>query len=87
MNATEKDRDILARTLYGDGFEDQIALASTIRKRVFDGQAASWWGGICWRVPEAVAVQLLEPERPELHLPERCQADPCRAVRLGSARG
>lgn len=42
VNATGKDRDILARTLYGDGFEDQIALASTIRKRVFDGQAVSW---------------------------------------------
>lgn len=40
-------------------------------------------GGLRRCVPEAVAVQLLEPERPELRLPERCQADPCRAVRLG----
>lgn len=55
MNATEKDRDILARTLYGEargeGFEGQIAVAWTIRNRVFDGKAKSWWGegyaGVC----------------------------------------
>ena len=41
MNASEKDRDILARTLWGEargeGLDGQIAVAWTIRNRVFDG--------------------------------------------------
>jgi N-acetylmuramoyl-L-alanine amidase len=46
MTATEKDRDILAHTLWGEargeGLAGQIAVAWTIRKRVFDGKANSW---------------------------------------------
>ncbi|MFT8135469.1 hypothetical protein ACMYLZ_23150, partial [Salmonella enterica subsp. enterica serovar Enteritidis] len=45
---SDKDRDILARTLWGEargeGQAGQIAVAWTIRNRVFDGKAKSWWG-------------------------------------------
>ena len=55
MSVTEKDLDILARTLWGEARgEDligQIAVAWTIRNRVFDGKDKSWWGegyaGVC----------------------------------------
>lgn len=55
MTVTEKDRDILARTLWGEArgeeLTGQIAVAWTIRNRVFDGTAKSWWGegyaGVC----------------------------------------
>jgi spore germination cell wall hydrolase CwlJ-like protein len=48
MPITEKDRDILARTLWGEargeGTAGQIAVAWTIHNRVFDGKTNSWWG-------------------------------------------
>ncbi|VVO24210.1 hypothetical protein PS723_04459 [Pseudomonas fluorescens] len=55
MTVTEKNRDILARTLWGEargeGLAGQIAVAWTIRNRVNDGKAKSWWGegyaGVC----------------------------------------
>jgi len=55
MTVSEKDRDILARTLWGEargeGLAGQIAVAWTIRNRVEDGRAKSWWGegyaGVC----------------------------------------
>lgn len=55
MTETEKDRNILARTLCGEarveGLDGQIAVAWAIRNRVFDGKAKSWWGegyaGVC----------------------------------------
>ncbi|CAI8706391.1 N-acetylmuramoyl-L-alanine amidase [Pseudomonas sp. IT-196MI5] len=55
MVETEKDRDILARTLWGEArgesLAGQIAVAWTIRNRVNDGKAKSWWGegyaGVC----------------------------------------
>lgn len=55
MTATEKDRDILARTLWGgargEGTAGQIAVAWTIKNRVIDGKTSSWWGecyaGVC----------------------------------------
>lgn len=55
MTATEKDRDILARTLWGEArgetLAGQIAVAWTIRNRVNDGKTKSWWGesyaGVC----------------------------------------
>ena len=69
----EKDRDILARTSWGEArgesLAGQIAMAWTIRNRVNDGKARSWWGeGRC--VPKALPVQLLEQERSEFRLPE-----------------
>ena len=55
MTETEKNRDILARTLWGEargeGLAGQIAVGWTIRNRTFDGKAKSWWGegyaGVC----------------------------------------
>ncbi|CAI8773758.1 N-acetylmuramoyl-L-alanine amidase [Pseudomonas jessenii] len=55
MTVTEKDRDILARTLWGEArgesLAGQIAVACTIRNRVNDGKTRSWWGegyaGVC----------------------------------------
>lgn len=55
MPVTDKDRDILARTLYGEArgesLAGQIAVAWTIRNRVNDGKDKSWWGegytGVC----------------------------------------
>lgn len=49
MNEAEKDRDILARTLWGEvrgeGLAGQVAVAWTIRNRVFDGARPSRGGG------------------------------------------
>jgi len=55
MTVTERDRDILSRTLWGEARGEDliglIAVAWTIRNRVFDGKAKSWWGegyaGVC----------------------------------------
>lgn len=55
MAVTEKDRDTLARTLWGEArgesLAGQIAVAWTIRNRVNDGKDKSWWGegyaGVC----------------------------------------
>ncbi|MGH8345720.1 MAG: cell wall hydrolase [Pseudomonas sp.] len=55
MAESEKDRDILARTLWGEArgesLAGQIAVGWTIRNRVNDGKAKSWWGegytGVC----------------------------------------
>lgn len=55
MPVSEKDRDVLARTLWGEARGEslvgQIAVAWTIRNRVNDGKARSWWGegytGVC----------------------------------------
>jgi spore germination cell wall hydrolase CwlJ-like protein len=55
MTETDKDRDILARTLWGEARGEslvgQIAVAWAIRNRVNDGKAKSWWGegyaGVC----------------------------------------
>jgi spore germination cell wall hydrolase CwlJ-like protein len=46
ITANEKDRDILARTLWGEArgesLDGQIAVAWTFRKRVNDGKPKSW---------------------------------------------
>lgn len=55
MPVTDKDHDILARTLWGEArgesLAGHIAVAWTIRNRVNDGRAKSWWGegytGVC----------------------------------------
>ncbi|VVN47382.1 cell wall hydrolase [Pseudomonas fluorescens] len=55
MTGLERDREILARTLWGEArgesLAGQIAVAWTIRNRVNDGKAKSWWGegyaGVC----------------------------------------
>lgn len=88
MAETEKDRDILARTLWGgrgESLAGQIAVAWTICNRVNDGKARSWWGGgLCRCVPKALPVQLLEQERPELRLPEWREADSLPRVGAGA---
>ena len=55
MTISDRERDILARTLWGEArgesLAGQIAVAWTIRNRVNDGKAKSWWGegyaGVC----------------------------------------
>ena len=55
MIETEKDRDVLARTLWGEArgesLAGMVAVAWTIRNRVNDGKSKSWWGegyaGVC----------------------------------------
>lgn len=55
MTVTDRDRDILARTLWcealGEGLAEQIAVRWKICNRVNDGKAKSWWGegyaGVC----------------------------------------
>lgn len=55
MTVTERDRDVLARTLWGEsrgeGIAGMIAVAWSIRNRVNDGKERSWWGegytGVC----------------------------------------
>ena len=55
MTVSEKDRDVLARTLWGEargeGLAGMVAVAWTIRNRVDDGKDKSWWGegyaGVC----------------------------------------
>ena len=55
MTVTNNDRDVLARTIYGEargeGMAGMIAVAWTIRNRVNDGKDKSWWGegfaGVC----------------------------------------
>ena len=55
MSVNEKDRDVLSRTLWGEArgenLAGMVAVAWTIRNRVNDGKAKSWWGegyaGVC----------------------------------------
>ncbi len=55
MNYTDDDIDVLARTIWGEargeGNLGLVAVGWTIRNRVFDGKAKSWWGegyrGVC----------------------------------------
>ena len=55
MPVSEKDRDVLARTIWGEArgesLAGKVAVAWTIRNRVFDGKEKSWWGegytGVC----------------------------------------
>jgi len=55
MTVTESDRDVLARTLWGEARGEspagKIAVAWTIHNRVNDGNPRSWWGegyaGVC----------------------------------------
>lgn len=74
MSATEKDRDVLARTLWGEArgetLAGQIAVAWTIRNRVFDGKSNSWWGegyaGVCQKPYQFSCWNKGDPNQPFL---------------------
>ncbi|WP_219097748.1 cell wall hydrolase [Pseudomonas sp. UMAB-40] len=72
--ATVADIDILARTLWGEARgESQAgmeAVAWTIRNRVFDGKAKSWWGegyaGVCQKPWQFSCWNANDPNSPYL---------------------
>jgi spore germination cell wall hydrolase CwlJ-like protein len=74
MTVTEKDRDVLARTLWGEargeGAAGQVAVAWTIRNRVFDGKKKSWWGegyaGVCQKAWQFSCWNTNDPNYPYL---------------------
>jgi spore germination cell wall hydrolase CwlJ-like protein len=74
MTATEKDRDILARTLWGEArgenLAGQIAVAWSIRNGVDDGKAKSWWGegyaGVCQKPYQFSCWDKNDPNLPYL---------------------
>lgn len=76
MTAAEKERDILAHTLWGeargDGADGQVAVAWTTRNRLNDGKTNSCWGEGYEGGGETLAVQLLEQERSEFPIPQWC---------------
>lgn len=74
MTETEKDRDIFARTLWGEARGESLAgmqaCAWTIRNRVFDGRATSWWGegyaGVCQKPWQFSCWNANDPNSPYL---------------------
>jgi spore germination cell wall hydrolase CwlJ-like protein len=72
--ATTSEIDILARTLWGEARgESQAgmeAVAWTIRNRVFDGKAKSWWGegyaGVCQKPWQFSCWNANDPNSPYL---------------------
>ena len=74
MTESERDRDILARTLWGEARGEsvagQIAVAWTIRNRVFDGKQKSWWGegyaGVCLAKQQFSCWNKTDPNYPYL---------------------
>jgi spore germination cell wall hydrolase CwlJ-like protein len=74
MNASEKDRDILARTLWaearGEGLPGQVAVGCVIRNRVNDGKDRSWWGegytGVCLKPYQFSCWNKNDPNYPYL---------------------
>lgn len=74
MPITDKDRDILARTLWGEargeGLAGQIAVGWTIRNRVNDGKTNSWWGegyaGVCLKAWQFSCWNKNDPNYPFL---------------------
>ncbi|UZD96660.1 cell wall hydrolase [Pseudomonas corrugata] len=74
MTISEKDRDVLARTLWGEargeGLAGQIAVAWTIRNRVEDGRGKSRWGegyaGVCLKPYQFSCWNKKDPNYPSL---------------------
>ena len=74
MTVTEKDRDVLARTLWGEsrgeGPAGMIAVAWSIRNRVNDGKERSWWGegytGVCQKAWQFSCWNKNDPNYPFL---------------------
>ncbi|RJX81247.1 cell wall hydrolase [Pseudomonas sp. LS-2] len=74
MDVTEKDRDVLARTLWGEargeGLSGMVAVAWSIRNRVEDGKDRSWWGegytGVCQKPYQFSCWNKGDPNQPFL---------------------
>lgn len=74
MTVTEKDRDVLARTIFGEargeGLAGMVAVAWTIRNRVEDGKDKSWWGegyaGVCLKPYQFSCWNKNDPNYPYL---------------------
>ncbi|RYE62086.1 MAG: cell wall hydrolase, partial [Oxalobacteraceae bacterium] len=74
MNVTEQDRDVLARTVWGEargeGINGMVAVAWTIRNRVEDAKDRSWWGegysGVCQRPYQFSCWNSNDPNYPYL---------------------
>jgi spore germination cell wall hydrolase CwlJ-like protein len=74
MTVTDKDCDVLARTLWGEargeGIAGMVAVAWTIRNRVDDGKAKSWWGegyvGVCQKPWQFSCWNVNDPNYPFL---------------------
>lgn len=75
MTVTENDRDILARTIWGEARGEspagKVAVAWTIRNRVFDGKENSWWGegyaGVCQKPYQFSCWNKSDPNYPYLN--------------------
>ncbi|WP_062381972.1 cell wall hydrolase [Pseudomonas abietaniphila] len=74
MEVTDKDRDVLARTLWGEargeGLAGMVAVAWSIRNRVEDGKEKSWWGegyaGVCQKPYQFSCWNKGDPNQPYL---------------------
>jgi spore germination cell wall hydrolase CwlJ-like protein len=74
MTVTEQDRDVLARTLWGEargeGPAGMVAVAWSIRNRVEDGKDKSWWGegytGVCQKPYQFSCWNEGDPNQPYL---------------------
>ena len=74
MPVTDKDRDVLARTLWGEargeGMDGMVATGWTIRNRVNDGKVRSWWGegyaGVCQKPYQFSCWNSNDPNYPYL---------------------
>lgn len=74
MTVTEKDRDVLARTLFGEargeGLAGMLAVAWSIRNRVEDCKDKSWWGegytGVCQKPYQFSCWNKGDPNQPFL---------------------
>ena len=72
--ATDRDRAILALTLWGEargeGLAGMVAVAWAIRNRVEDGKDRSWWGegyaGVCQKRYQFSCWNLNDPNYPYL---------------------
>jgi N-acetylmuramoyl-L-alanine amidase len=74
MPVTDKDLDVLARTLWGEargeGMDGMVATGWTIRNRVNDGKDRSWWGegyaGVCQKPYQFSCWNSNDPNYPYL---------------------
>jgi N-acetylmuramoyl-L-alanine amidase len=94
MTDINAQRDIVARTLWGEargeGLAGQIAVAWTIRNRVYDDRSNSWWGegyaGVCLKPYQFSCWNRNDPNYPYLSgarpIPARELAQALEAAKL-----